>query len=128
MFERYTERARQMIVLTRYEAAQFGSTTIETEHLLLALIMDSNLVSRFLRTSGEVIRREIEGRITIREKVSTSVDLPLSNECKRILAYAAEEREVEPSPYRHRASVVGNPSRRELYGGRHPSTVQSSLK
>ena len=93
MFERYTERARQMIVLTRYEAAQFGSTTIETEHLLLALIMDSNLVSRFLRTSGEVIRMEIEGRITIREKVSTSVDLPLSNECKRILAYAAEETE-----------------------------------
>ena len=93
MFERYTERARQMIVLARYEAAQFGSTTIESEHLLLALIMDSNLVSRFLRTSGEVFRREIEGRITTREKVSTDVDLPLSNECKRILAYAAEETE-----------------------------------
>jgi len=50
-----------MIVLARYEAAQFGSTTIESEHLLIALIMDSNLVSRFLRKSGEVIRREIEG-------------------------------------------------------------------
>jgi hypothetical protein len=29
----------------------------------------------------------------IREKISTSVDLPLSNESKRILAYAAEEAE-----------------------------------
>src|SRR5262249_38260527 len=27
----------------------------------------------------------------IREKVSTSIDMPLSNECKRILAYSAEE-------------------------------------
>src|SRR5262249_55177874 len=93
MFERYTERARRLIPLARYEAAQFGSTTIETEHFLLALILDSNLASRFFRTSSENIRKEIEGRITIREKVSTSVDLPLSNECKRILAYAAEEAE-----------------------------------
>ncbi|HEY4050960.1 MAG TPA: Clp protease N-terminal domain-containing protein, partial [Acidobacteriaceae bacterium] len=30
---------------------------------------------------------------TIREPVSTSVDLPLSNECKRVLAYAGEEAE-----------------------------------
>jgi ATP-dependent Clp protease ATP-binding subunit ClpA len=41
----------------------------------------------------ESIRKEIEGRTTIREKVSTSIDLPLSNECKRILAYANEETE-----------------------------------
>jgi len=36
---------------------------------------------------------KIEAHTTIREKVSTSVDLPLSNECKRVLAYAAEEAE-----------------------------------
>src|SRR5262249_44262123 len=41
----------------------------------------------------EIIRKEIEGRITIREKASTAIDLPLSNACKRILAYAAEEAE-----------------------------------
>ena len=29
----------------------------------------------------------------MREKVSTSVDLPLSHECKRVLAYGAEEAE-----------------------------------
>ena len=49
----------------------------------------------FLRShaSVESIRKQIEGHTTIREKVSTSVDLPLSNECKRVLAYAAEEAE-----------------------------------
>src|ERR687888_878904 len=96
MFERYTERARRVIFFARYEASQFGSTTIETEHLLLGLIReDKNLTNRFLRnhSSIESIRKEIEGRTTIREKVSTSIDLPLSNECKRILAYAAEETE-----------------------------------
>src|SRR5213075_1285191 len=97
MFERYTERARRGIFFARYEASQFGSTTIETEHLLLGLIReDKNLTNRFLRNSSSIesIRKEIEGRTTIREKVSTSIDLPLSNECKRILAYAAEEAEI----------------------------------
>src|SRR2546421_7642590 len=95
MFERYTERARRVIFFARYEASQFGSTTIETEHLLLGLIReDRNLASRFLRNHPfEGIRKEIEHRSMIREKVSTSIDLPLSNECKRILAYAAEEME-----------------------------------
>jgi hypothetical protein len=96
MFERYTERARRVIFFARYEASQFGSVTIETEHLLLGLIReDKNLTDRFLRKSGSIesIRWEIEGRMTIRAKVSTSIDLPLTNECKRILAYAAEEAE-----------------------------------
>jgi ATP-dependent Clp protease ATP-binding subunit ClpA len=96
MFERYTERARRVIFFARYEASQFGSTTIETEHFLLGLIReDKNLTNRFLRSSPaiESIRQEIAGRTTVREKVSTSIDLPLSNECKRILAYANEEAE-----------------------------------
>jgi len=82
MFERYTERARRVIFFARYEASQFGSTTIETEHLLLGLIReDKNLTNRFLRNSSSIesIRKEIEGRTTIREKVSTSIDLPLSD-------------------------------------------------
>jgi ATP-dependent Clp protease ATP-binding subunit ClpC len=80
----------------RYEASQFGSPYIETEHLLLGLLReDKALTNRFLRShaSVESIRKQIEGHTTIREKVSTSVDLPLSNECKRVLAYAAEEAE-----------------------------------
>src|SRR5579871_2305390 len=96
MFERYTERARRVIFFARYEASQFGSTTIETEHLLLGLIReDKNLTNRFLRNHSSIasIRKEIEGPPPIREKVSTSIDRPLSNECKRILAYAAEEAE-----------------------------------
>jgi ATP-dependent Clp protease ATP-binding subunit ClpC len=96
MFERYTEKARRVIFFARYEASQFGSPYIETEHLLLGLLReDKALTNRFLRShaSVESIRKQIEQRTVIREKVSTSVDLPLSNECKRVLAYAAEEAE-----------------------------------
>ncbi len=96
MFERYTEKARRVIFFARYEASQFGSPYIETEHLLLGLLReDKALANRFLRSAAAVdsIRKQIEAHTTPREKVSTSVDLPLSHECKRVLAYAAEEAE-----------------------------------
>jgi len=96
MFERYTEKARRVIFFARYEASQFGSPYIETEHLLLGLLReDKALANRFLRSHAaiESIRKQIEAHTTIREKVSTSVDLPLSHESKRALVYAAEESE-----------------------------------
>jgi ATP-dependent Clp protease ATP-binding subunit ClpC len=98
MFERYTEKARRVIFFARYEASQLGSTNIETEHLLLGLVReDKALAHRFLRSSHssfESIRRQVEGHTTIRENVSTSVDLPLSDECKRVLAFAHGEAEA----------------------------------
>jgi ATP-dependent Clp protease ATP-binding subunit ClpC len=97
MFEKYTEKARRVIFFARYEASQFGSPCIETEHLLLGLIReDKNLTNRFFpkaNASIDSIRKEIEGRTLIREKVSTSVDLPFSDESKRALNSAAEESE-----------------------------------
>ena len=49
MFERYTEKARRVIVFARSEASQFGSPYIETEHLLLGLLReDKSLTFRFL--------------------------------------------------------------------------------
>ena len=96
MFERYTEKARRVIFFARYEASQYGSPYIETEHLLLGLLReDKALANRYLRSHGSIesIRKEIESRITIRERISTSVEVPLSQECHRILKYATEEAE-----------------------------------
>ncbi len=95
MFERYTERARRVIFFARYEASQLGSSSIETEHLLLGLIREGKGLTSRLFSKGhlsiETIRKEIEGRAAYREKVSTSVDIPLSAESKRVLGYASEE-------------------------------------
>jgi ATP-dependent Clp protease ATP-binding subunit ClpC len=94
MFERYTEKARRVIFFARYEASQFGSPYIESEHLLLGIIReDRALTNRFLRSGVASIRRQVESQTAAREKTSTSVDLPLSNESKRVLAYAGEEAE-----------------------------------
>ena len=95
MFERYTEKARRVIFFARYEASHFGSPYIETEHLLLGLLReDKGIAVQFIpKLSAESIRRQIDSATLMREQISTSVDLPLSNECKRILAYAAEEAE-----------------------------------
>jgi hypothetical protein len=96
MFERYTEKARRTIFFARYEASQFGSPYIETEYLLLGLLReDKGLANRFLRSHADVesIRKQIFSHTASRETVSTSVDLPLSHECKRVLAYGAEESE-----------------------------------
>src|ERR1700723_2900133 len=96
VFERYTEKARRVIFFARYEASQYGSPYIETEHLLLGLLReDKALANRFLRSHGSIesIRKEIEARITVRERISTSVEVPLSQESKRILNFATEEAE-----------------------------------
>ena len=79
MFERYTERARRVLFFARYEASQLGSVSIETEHLLLGLIREGKgLTSRIFARSEvalDSVRKEIEGRTVLREKVSTSVDI-----------------------------------------------------
>jgi hypothetical protein len=94
MFERYTEKARRTIFFARYEASQFGSSYIETEHLLLGLLReDKALANQFLGSFAdlEALRHSIEQRTKRGLKIATSVDLPLSHECKRALAYGAEE-------------------------------------
>ena len=96
MFERYTEKARRVIFFARYEASQYGSPYIETEHLLLGLLReDRALAIRFLGNVDSVrgIRAEIEQHIPPRERISTSVEVPLTAESKKILNFAAEEAE-----------------------------------
>src|SRR5579864_978559 len=96
MFERYTEKARRAIFFARYEASQYGSHTIETVHLLLGLVREDHAFARkFLFEKGGVqsLRDEIESQITRGERISTSVEVPLSAECNRIFNLAAEEAE-----------------------------------
>ncbi|MBS1796862.1 MAG: ATP-dependent Clp protease ATP-binding subunit [Acidobacteria bacterium] len=96
MFERYTEKARRVIFFARYEALQYGSQVISPEHILLGLMREDKTVSaRFFpfrnSLTVEAVRREVEERITLRDRIPQSAELHLSPETKRILAYAAEE-------------------------------------
>lgn len=93
MFERYTEKARRAVFFARYEASEYGSPTMETEHFLLGILREDKVLTNRLLPLGsaESIRKEIESNCQAQKKISTSVDLPVSNESKRVLAYAAEE-------------------------------------
>jgi ATP-dependent Clp protease ATP-binding subunit ClpC len=98
MFERFSEEAKRVMFFARYEASRCRSPFIEGEHLLLGLLReDRNLTNRILQTHpiGELesIQNQIEAHRPISEKTPASVDPPLSHECKRVLAYAAEEAE-----------------------------------
>lgn len=95
MFERYTESARRALFFARYEVTQVGGTSIDTEHLLLGLIRElKGLVARIFAERNvppETVRQAIEARLVVRERISTSVEVPFSAETKRALQYSAEE-------------------------------------
>ncbi|HTH51229.1 MAG TPA: Clp protease N-terminal domain-containing protein, partial [Pyrinomonadaceae bacterium] len=96
MFERYTERSRRVIFFARYEALQYGSPVISPEHILLGLMReDKTLSNRFFpfRTpiTVDTIRRDVEERITLRDRIPQSSELHLSNATKQVLFYAADE-------------------------------------
>jgi hypothetical protein len=92
MFERYTEEARRVIFFARYEASQYGSPYIETEHLLLGLCREDRTIKRLLRSAMDSdIRKEIERRIVRGQRYATSVEVPLSMQAKKVLHFAAEE-------------------------------------
>ena len=66
MFERFTERARQVVVLAQDEARSLRHNYIGTEHLLLGLLREEEgLAARVLSELGvelEAVRAQV-GRV-----------------------------------------------------------------
>jgi len=94
MFERYTENARRAIFFAWEEARAAGAAEIGTEHLLLGLgRADQELLARIAGESAteEAFQEAIAK--TTGESVAAKKDLPLSKQCKRVLAFSAEEAE-----------------------------------
>lgn len=96
MFERYTERARRVIFFARYEALQYGSQVISPEHILLGLMREDKTISaRFFpfrhSLTVDAVRREVEERIVLRERIPQSAELHLAPETKKILFLANDE-------------------------------------
>ena len=93
-FHLYTERARRAIFFARYESSKLGHDVIESEHLLLGILRELERDRlRFLPVaiSIESVREEIKKRGRAGKVEQARADLPLSDESKRALAYAAEE-------------------------------------
>jgi ATP-dependent Clp protease ATP-binding subunit ClpC len=97
MFEKYNEKARRALFFARYEASKLGSRVIESEHILLGVLREGEesvieLLQRF-EIKPDDLRREIEGERVFVERISSTAELPLSEESKKVLAYASHEAE-----------------------------------
>jgi uncharacterized protein (TIGR03435 family) len=95
MFNRFNSRARQVLFYARSQVSQLGSSAVEPEHILLGMLDEGKgLGSRILARAGGTLddfRSDIVGRLTRRETISESDDIPFSVSCERVLQYAAEE-------------------------------------
>jgi ATP-dependent Clp protease ATP-binding subunit ClpC len=103
MFEKYTEKAKKVLFLARYEASQVGGRVIGSDHLLLGLIKEGDdLVRDLFQRSGvnvDLLRAELEARGPSGEKLAAPIEIPFSEETKKILACAEEEAERLLHPY-----------------------------
>jgi ATP-dependent Clp protease ATP-binding subunit ClpC len=95
MFNRFTERARKVIILSKEEARRFNHDYIGTEHLLLGLIREGEGVAaavlQKLGLSLEAIRLEIEKLVQPGPTTQILGDIPFTPRAKKVLELAAEE-------------------------------------
>jgi ATP-dependent Clp protease ATP-binding subunit ClpC len=77
----------------RQAATLSGSIRIESEHLLFGLVREGgpSLLQLLPATSERQIRERIPDQTSTDESSSPPLIMPLSEECKWIVAYAAEE-------------------------------------
>jgi ATP-dependent Clp protease ATP-binding subunit ClpC len=103
MFEKYTEKAKKVLFLARHEASRMGSRVIGSEHLLIGLIKEGDdLVQDLFHRSNvnpDLLRAELEARGPSGEKQATPIEIPFSEEVKKVLACAEEEAERLMHPY-----------------------------
>ena len=95
MFNRFTERARKVLVLAKEEARRFSHDYIGTEHILLGLIREGEGVAcAVLQNLGvdlERLKVEIEKLISPGSVAQVLGDIPFTPRAKKILELAAEE-------------------------------------
>jgi ATP-dependent Clp protease ATP-binding subunit ClpC len=95
MFERFTERARKVIIYAREEAARLQHDFLGTEHILLGLVREGGGVGvAVLQRCGvrlDDVRREVYKRIVPGNNSITFGDIPLTPRAKKILELAVEE-------------------------------------
>ncbi|OFX33623.1 MAG: nucleotide exchange factor GrpE [Armatimonadetes bacterium RBG_16_67_12] len=94
MFERYTERARRVIILAQEEAKRLGHSTVGTEHVLLGIIREGDGVAskvlKNLNISSERVRAEIEDAIGRGERAPHE-EVEFSPRAKKVLDLAKVE-------------------------------------
>jgi len=94
MFERFTSRARQVVVLAQDEARRLNHNYIGTEHILLGLIHEGEgVAAKALESLGislEVVRAQVEEIIGQGQSAPTG-HIPFTPRAKKVLQLALRE-------------------------------------
>ncbi|MFH1868503.1 MAG: ATP-dependent Clp protease ATP-binding subunit [Candidatus Omnitrophota bacterium] len=95
MFNRFTERARKVVILAKEEAKRFNHDYIGTEHLLLGLIKEGEGVAaavlQNLGLSLDMIRLEVEKLVKPGPATVISGDIPFTPKAKKVIEVAMDE-------------------------------------
>jgi ATP-dependent Clp protease ATP-binding subunit ClpC len=94
MFERFTDRARRVVVLAQEEARMLNHNYIGTEHILLGLIHEGEgVAARALESLGislEAVRQQVEEIIGQGQQMPTG-HIPFTPRAKRVLELSLRE-------------------------------------
>jgi ATP-dependent Clp protease ATP-binding subunit ClpC len=94
MFERFTQRARRVVVLAQEEARMLDHNYIGTEHILLGLIREGEgVAARALESLGislEAVRQQVE-KIIGRGQQAPSGHIPFTPRAKKVLELSLRE-------------------------------------
>ena len=94
-FNRFTERARKVILLAKEEAKRFNHDYIGTEHILLGLIKEGEGVAAAVLTSlgldSENIRMEVEKLVQPGPSKVMQDDIPFTPRAKKVIELAMDE-------------------------------------
>jgi ATP-dependent Clp protease ATP-binding subunit ClpC len=94
MFERFTDRARRVVVLAQEEARLLNHNYIGTEHLLLGLIHEGQgVAAKALESLGirlEAVRSQVEEIIGRGERAPTG-HIPFTPRAKKVLELSLRE-------------------------------------
>src|SRR5207244_2358921 len=94
MFERFTERARQVVVLAQDEARALKHNYIGTEHLLLGLLREEEgLAARVLESldvTVEEVRAQVARIVGMGDEV-TAGQIPFTPRAKKVLELSLRE-------------------------------------
>jgi len=95
MFNRFTERARKVILLAKEEAKRFNHDYIGTEHILLGLVREGEgvaaVVLQKMGLSLQQIRLEIEKIVKPGPSTVISGDIPFTPKAKKAIELSGEE-------------------------------------
>ncbi len=95
MYDKFSDRARLVIMLAQSEAERLQHDQLDTEHLLLGLIKEGGGMAiralRKLNISPQTLQMQIERRITIGKTKLFKHEIPFSDLAKKVLEYAVLE-------------------------------------